>query len=138
MYYLVVRRPLWFRALIALWGLWFTAALSEAPGLHTCEVHGAHGASSGSATHAGHHGHAAHAAPGSATSAPDGSSHHGPADCTCLGGSCCAVAAAVPKPAIDFLDSVVVAGHPATFADVVAPVVRRAHTLPFANGPPAA
>src|SRR5260370_16079612 len=38
-YTAAVRRPWWYRVLIAVWGLWFTAALSEAGGLHSCPMH---------------------------------------------------------------------------------------------------
>src|SRR6266550_4179177 len=71
MYYSVVRRSVHVRVLLAIWGIWFTAALSEAPGLHACPVHGGHAAHAGPAEHLAHADHSAH---GSPSSAPTGHS----------------------------------------------------------------
>lgn len=57
-------RPLWFRALIALWGIWFTTALTEPAGLFACQMH------SGMNT-----GHGAHATAASPDASPDASPH---------------------------------------------------------------
>ena len=127
MYYWVVRRPVWFRALVSVWGFWLSAALSEAPGLHACPVHGEHVA------HAGHAGHAAH---GSQSSVPADQSHHSPASCTCLGSCCCAAPVAAPASPIELADEIIVAIPVAEYASVASPVIHRAYSLPFANGPP--
>jgi hypothetical protein len=136
LYYSTVQRPVWFRALIAIWGFWFTAALIEAPGIHACAVHssgGAHG-----------HVHSAPAAPmqmGSHGERHDAASPDAPGDrsstCTCLGLCCFA-----PHFVGERSTSLAV---PATIATVLAaapidtaPAVSRPHARPFANGPPAA
>jgi len=115
-----VRRPAWFRALIAVWGIWFTAALSEAPGAHACAVHGKH---------------SAHAAP-----AHDHADHHGdreaPAACTCLGLCCCASPVGAPAVSLGLADDILVVAADAQFPQVASAAIRRAHSLPFANGPP--
>jgi len=129
MYHWVVRRPLWFRALLSFWGLWLCAALSEAPGLHACPVHGEHSA------HASHAGHMAH---GSPASVPGDKSHHGSANCTCLGSCCCAAPVATPASSIELAGAILVDVPPARRPHVERPVVHRAYSLPFANGPPAA
>lgn len=54
-----MHRPGWYRALLALWGLWFTTALTEPAGIMACAMHGAlpggeHGALAGAAAHRGH------------------------------------------------------------------------------------
>ena len=138
MYCWVVRRPVWLRALIAVWGLWFTAAVSEAPGLHVCAVHAGHAASGALGAHAGHSGHDAHASHRPGASAPDESSRHQSADCTCLGLCCCAASAAPPVGPIELPSDFVVAGCITSFHDVATLVVRRDHAQPFANGPPSA
>src|SRR5471030_929389 len=117
----LVRRPAWFRALIAIWGLWFATALSEPAGMHSCPMHGNH------AAHAHHD-----AASSGASHAPTDHDKHTPAGCTCLGMCCCSHAAAVTEcstelPAASLVDvprtrSVAVAG----------PTVRWAHAQPFA------
>jgi hypothetical protein len=140
-YYSFVRRPVWFRALIAMWGLWFTAALSEAPGLHACSVHAVH---AGHATHSEDDTHGAQLAGSvvspddSASPAPVDQSHHRPTDCTCLGTCCCAAPAAVPTRSVKLPNVVVVAERAVDFADAASPIVQRAYSRPFANGPPVA
>jgi hypothetical protein len=130
-YYCLVRPPAWIRALIAIWGLWFTAALSEAPGIHTCAVHGDH---AGHAAGAGHAGHMVH---GSAPSAP-ADSQRAPATCTCLGLCCCVAPVAEPAASIDLPESIVRVAVTAPVGSLAISVVLRAHSLPFANGPPRA
>lgn len=46
----VAHRPLWLRALITLWGVWFTTALTEPAGLFACQMHS--GMNAAHATHA--------------------------------------------------------------------------------------
>lgn len=131
MYNCLVRRLAWVRALIAVWGLWFTAALSEAPGIHACAVHGDH------AGHVAGVGHAGHMVHGSGTSAP-ADSHRAPATCTCLGHCCCVAPVGAPATSIELPDSIVRVAVTAPLTKLAAPVVLRAHSLPFANGPPRA
>jgi hypothetical protein len=124
LYFAHVRMNAWFRALLAVWGLWFTAALSEPAGLHTCPMHSGHAIAQASGAH-GSAEHAGHSAP----------SHHSK-DCTCLG-LCCA--ASILSPRVSIQPAVVsVQPETATFSpDRAAPRIVRAHTLPFANAPPA-
>jgi hypothetical protein len=131
-YYSFVRRPVWFRALIAIWGLWFTAALSEAPGLHACSVHDSH------AAHSEHVAHGVTSLHDSGTTAPVDQSHHRSTDCTCLGTCCCAAPAGIPTRSIELPDAVVVVEAAVDYADATSPIVQRAHSHPFANGPPVA
>jgi len=120
-----VRTRAWFRALLAVWGLWFTAALSEPAGLHTCPMHGAHAMAQASGAH-GSAEHAGHNVPS-----------HSSKDCTCLG-LCCA--ASIASPRVSIQPAVVSVQHEtASFSpDAAAPRIVRAHALPFANGPPPA
>jgi len=125
-----VRHPFWLRALIALWAVWFNAALLEAPGVHACQVHSAaavtshaHGpAGMPMAAHGGHH--------ASSPSKDDG------AACSCLG-VCCGV-----SPFISSDEAPDIAAHYAALAPrrighfVAAPSVDRPFARPFANGPP--
>jgi hypothetical protein len=137
MYYCVVRHPVWFRALIAMWGVWFTATLSQAPGFHACPSHGNHGAHSGQDAHGNH---SAHSGPAHASdaSAHGDTSHDDSAGCTCLGLCCCAAPIAAPTGSVDISKTIVLTRSPAAFADVASPIVRRAYAHPFAHGPPTA
>lgn len=134
MYYSVVKRPAWVRALLAIWGLWFTTALSEAPGVHACPVHGGHAAHASAVEHVGHSASMGH---GSHSSAPSDRSRHSPADCTCLGLCCCAPAVAAPAPSVQLVGEVFVSAPVARYGEVASPVIDRAYSHPFANGPPA-
>jgi len=128
---------MWFRALIAIWGIWFTAALIEAPGIHACAVHssvGAHGhAHSASATpmQMGSHGDHHHAAP---------RDEHGDRSpgCTCLGLCCFATHLVVGERSIDVTVRATIATALPAIVDDTAPAVSRPYARPFANGPPAA
>ncbi len=133
--------PVWTRPLLAVWGLWFVAALAWPMGLRSCPQHGVNSA------HAGHMGHMAgmadgvHVAPGATTAQSSdehsGQSGHQSGDCcTCFGMCCCATTLIAPARATDLPRPVVVDAAVATYPDVAAPTVRRAHALPFANGPP--
>lgn len=125
LYFVSVRKHAWFRVLVAVWGLWFTAALSEAAGLHTCAMHGNHSVAHPAGAHAsaGHPGH--------------GTQKQVSKSCTCLG-VCCGASIATPRfslqPGIVPLQGETVAFNP----DVAAPRVLREHELPFAIGPPSA
>jgi hypothetical protein len=135
LYRFVVRYPAWVRAPIALCGLWLTAALTEAPGLHACAVHDGHAATP---VVTGHGDHAAHMAHGSSApmQMPADHSHHS-TSCTCLGLCCCAGPVATPSSSIELAGDIVVAAPVAPRAGSTDPVVLRAYSLPFANGPPA-
>ena len=147
MYHTTMRRPVWYRALVALWALWFAAAVSDPAGLHWCAQHGdrltAADASPVQSRHGAHApGHAAHihpAADDARTPSPSPQpSRHGPAsDRDHHLGQCCT---SVPVEAITRVPSL--AGP--TYARYVAPEIgetraasRVAYAHPFANGPPA-
>jgi hypothetical protein len=99
------------------------------PGVHACQVHDGHAAHSDMA---GMGGHGAH----ESKSSTNGDSHHR-AQCTCLGACCCAATAAVHSASIELvIDAVVVRTMEADWS-AAAPAIKRAHSLPFANGPPA-
>lgn len=149
-----VRRPLWYRALIAAWGIWFTAALSNAGGLHTCPTHGgpgnhaAHASAAGNLASATHdaamsgmdHGTAVGDLSSSASSELGSGSQdtqHSQNACTCLGSCCCAAPIASPEPAREAFVFTLVDAPPAEYPDVAAPSVEREYAHPFANGPPA-
>jgi hypothetical protein len=122
-----VRHPLWYRVLIALWGLWFTTALSEPAGAHTCPMHGGHGA------------HSAQTSASEAHGAHEG--HHHPAKssskaCTCLGQCSTTPPIAVPVAPTELAAARVIDVGVGDFAELSVSVGRRAHALPFANGPP--
>ena len=137
LYYSIVRRPVWFRALVAIWGLWFTAALIEAPGIHACAVH--------SSVSAHGHGHAASTAPMQMAShadhhdaAPSDEPSDGSSSCTCLGLCCATTHVAVAARPVELpVLATIAAASPAVGLDA-APAVSRPYARPFANGPPAA
>ena len=134
-YYSGVRRPVWFRALIAIWGLWFTAALIEAPGIHACAVH--------SSVSAHGHGHSSPAAPMQMAShgdRHDAASRDEPrnqsSSCTCLGLCCGTTHVAVVERPIDLaMRATIASSSPAVVVDA-APAVSRPYARPYANGPP--
>ncbi len=156
-----VRRPFWFRALITLWGIWFTTALTEPVGLLACPMHSGLGVSAvanmaiGPAAAPMHgHDHAAMAAAGETQSATrgaapsvaqgvavqvDATSHHAPTEhhcCTCLG-QCCTISPAVvaARVAVPTLFALLASASIGTvFLTRVA--TRTPHVLPYANGPP--
>lgn len=132
-YYSLVRRSAWLRALIALWALVFTAVLSGAPGLHACPVHGEGEAH---ATPVAGAGHAMQMAGGVHVTAPADQRQHEGVDCTCLG-LCCAPAVGAPARNVELLvdGTLLPAPPPETIASI--PILWRTHVLPFANGPPA-
>lgn len=143
-----VPRPLWYRALIAVWGLWFTAALSNAAGLHTCPTHGSHaahaslGGAAASPSHDGmgmagmDHGTAVDEAVASTSSGPQDTQPSQNA-CTCLGSCCCAPSVAPLAPAPEAFVVTYIDVRPAEYPETSKPRVERAYAHPFANGPPA-
>jgi hypothetical protein len=120
-----------FRVLFALWGVWFTAAVLEVPGLHACGVHAASGQHHAPAAASHEHSHGA-PAPSSSEAPADA------ADCTCLG-HCCGV-----SPVEARVDAAPAAAEVAIDTDAsfvgcdLPPVIRRPFDRPFANGPPVA
>ena len=138
LYYSTVRRSAWFRTLVGIWGLWFSAALLEAPGVHACAVHS--GASAHGHAHAGHTmpmPMASHAADHQASSTTHPSNESSPA-CTCLGLCCGASPVLVRAHAITIVVRTTIAtASPIPVADA-ARAITRPRVQPFANGPPAA
>jgi len=128
----IVRRPVWLRLFIGLWGLWFNAALLEAPGIHTCAVH------SNVATAAHHHGSAEMSMPmpdhEQATSSHQSNDSSHP--CSCLS-TCCSVSPFVAAQAPAAPSAALRVSSPARIGVyAAAPTIDRPHTRPFANGPP--
>jgi hypothetical protein len=133
-----MRRPVWYRALIAVWGLWFTTALIEPAGLFACAVHGSHSASAtpdAAATDHSMHAGGGGAVASHATQPADSDSSH--SHCTCLDHGCCAVAAAVGATPIVVSTGELLQRTTVRFQTDDDVAVQRAHALPFANGPPA-
>jgi hypothetical protein len=124
-----MRRRAWLRVLVGVWGLWFTSSLSTPLGLHFCPAHGGH-----AATHANEGAHSSHAA----SHSDSGNQSHEKSDhCTCLGWCCCVASFAAPARQTELptatIETVIGRHYPAA----ARLIVRSAHALPFANGPPA-
>jgi hypothetical protein len=146
-----VARSLWSRVLVGVWGLWLTTSLSGMAGLHMS--HGAHGLSAGHAhvmeggsePHADavpRSAHASHddirAADPTRRIASKDDSHHAPVGFACLEQCCCGTPLAIAARAV-----ALGANHRANallqrYAEAVTARARRAHSQPFANGPPTA
>jgi len=122
-------RPVWFRALIGIWSLWFGAMLSEPGALHTCPTHGG-------GSHAAHAAHMPGMEHGSGGQHAPASKTH----CTCLGDCCSSSPAAPPavRVAVDPAARVVRVTPSIVASADAAPAEAPPHRLPFANGPPAA
>jgi hypothetical protein len=150
-YYSCVARSLWSRILVGAWGVWLTASMLGMAGVHMS--HGAHGHSAGHAHvmdmgsappaaalhgsgHAGHHDIQVTDAACGVASKDD--SHHAPAGFACLEQCCCGTPLAIASgrsaiganPRADALLQ--------RFTEAVTARARRAHSQPFANGPPTA
>ena len=127
-----MRHPLWYRLFIAVWGLWFTTALVEPAGAHSCPMHGGHtahvtqtaGVNEGAPTHSVHD---------VARHAPEKQSR---AVCTCLGRCCSAAPIAVPPLGPELAVALGLDDAGPIGRDETAVVVRRDYSQPFANGPP--
>jgi hypothetical protein len=162
-----MQRPIWFRALITLWGIWFATALTEPAGLLACPMHSGLGQFMATAAMPAHQ-HAAVGTSVAAHHAPDhaamaemtgmASMNDAPSDvaasatstplptkapgehhcCTCLGQCCTVAPAALVAPRIALVESVVREPEIAVFAPVSLYPARVAFALPFANGPPQA
>ncbi len=151
-----VRRPLWFRALITLWGIWFATALTEPAGFLTCPMHSGAGhhatetpfasahvaeTPADAADHSGHDAHydAHRAAPTEEVSATESSARAPSHICSCLG-ECCSSAPARAADPIAAPPTVVVrdGSRVRVASDALVTPARRDHALPFAIGPPIA
>ena len=125
-----VKRPLGYRIVTVLWGVWFAAALVGPATLHACPEHAA-------LTHTAH-ATSHHDAP--AADAPDepaSSSQTADADCNCLGDCSSSAVETTRRPATH---------APSHIAELRIAVPREAgangdiryYDQPFANGPPSA
>jgi hypothetical protein len=151
-----VRHPLWYRALITLWAIWFTTALIEPAGFMACPMHSgmvaglpagmAHlGPVAAPLSHAGMthdamtHDAVAHDAMAqdvtdlAATDAP-APTHHD--CCTCLGQCCTMAPAELSSPALALVLPATLQTMVARYEQTARLVARVEHALPFANGPP--
>ncbi|MEP6494155.1 MAG: hypothetical protein ABJF01_15835 [bacterium] len=137
-----MRRPFWFRALIAIWGLWLTAGLSEFGGAHACPVHRGHAAHAAASAHDDGMSAAAMEAMqqraslvSSSTDPSRGHDHSGA--CTCLGQGCCGTPVAIPAASGEVVTVALVEAPSVEYAELPSPRVDRTYDHPFANGPPA-
>jgi hypothetical protein len=137
-----VRRPLWFRSLITLWGIWFATALTEPAGFLACPMHsgvGHHATASpvaaASTDHSGHDTHGAVLVQEATESDAPTPAHL----CSCLGDCCSSTPARAADP-VATPPMVVVreSDHVRPAPDVLVAPTRRDHALPFAIGPPTA
>ena len=134
-----VHRPIWYRVLVAVWGLWFVTALSDVGGIHSCPMHGNHAAHA--SAHAITHAVASHQTSSSAAEhhgAPTKPADHSRNTCTCFGSCCGAAAISVPEQSAGLPVEVIVDVDVACYRDAATTGLRRAHSHPFANGPPVA
>src|SRR5262252_9122126 len=81
-----MRRPVWLRALAAVWAIWLQAALLHPGSFDHCPEHGNRAVPMQAAEHSAHASHE-HGTP---------ADHHGQHSCTCLGACCCAPSVVVP------------------------------------------
>jgi hypothetical protein len=146
-YYSGVSRSLWSRVLVGVWGIWLTTSMSGMAGVHMS--HGAqahmaghaHAMEMGSAPpaaagHAGHHeAQATHATCGIASK---DDSHHTPAGFACLEQCCCGTPIAIAARAVTLSANPRASALLQRYAEAVTARARRAHSQPFANGPPTA
>jgi hypothetical protein len=148
-YHSAVRRPAWFRLLTALWGLWFTTALTEPAGFLACPMHSGGGMHEVAAvapsptaeSHAHHVGMVMDQSPDAAASVSQAMTHDAPTPdghpcCTCLG-QCCTMSPA------DMPQSPVIPSAATPLQTAAQPIgyqsrlrTRIAYAIPYANGPP--
>jgi hypothetical protein len=150
-YYSCVARSLWSRVLVGVWGVWLTTSLSGMAGLHMS--HGAHGQTAAhvhvmemasvplapaapTAGHEGHHNTQAVDATCAITSRDD--SHHAPVGFACLEQCCCGTPLAIAARAVALSVNPRASALLQRYAEAVTARARRAHSQPFANGPPSA
>jgi len=148
-YYSSVARSLWSRVLAGVWGIWLTTSMSGMAGVHMS--HGVDGHTAGhahimemgstppakgvhSAGHVGNDDIQAAGATRDVASKDD--SHHKPAGFACLEQCCCGTPLAIAARA-----GGIGANHRAKalihrYAEAGPAHARRAHSQPFANGPP--
>jgi hypothetical protein len=146
----VTRSP-WSRVLVGVWGIWLTTSMSGMAGAHMS--HGADGHTAGhahamemgsappaaplpAAGHAGHHDARATEATCGTVSA-DGS-HHTAAGFACLEQCCCGTPLAIAVRAVPLSANPRANALLQPYAETVTASARRAHSQPFANGPPTA
>jgi hypothetical protein len=150
-YYSGVTRSPWSRVLVGVWGVWLTTSMSGMAGLHMS--HGAHGPGAGhvhvmemgsappaaprpAAGHPGHHD--ARATDATCGIASKDDSHHTPAGFACLEQCCCGTPLAIGARAVPLSANHRAGALLQRYAEAVAARARRAHSQPFANGPPTA
>ncbi len=145
----VMHRPFWLRALVAVWGLWFTTAVVEPAGLFACVKHNglaavgqqvASSAPSASGSGHEHHGVTAdrHTAHSTDAAVPDGESAPESHDCcTCIGHCCATVPVTAPRPTVIVDAEIASETSPQPRAPEPFSPGRVAYVLPYANGPPA-
>ncbi|HMH26671.1 MAG TPA: hypothetical protein VK542_08835 [Gemmatimonadaceae bacterium] len=150
-YYSGVARSLWSRVLAGVWGIWLTTSMSGMAGVHMS--HGANGHGAGhahvmemgsappgspvpAAEHAGHHD--AQVKAGSFGVASKDNSHHPPAGFACLEQCCCGTPLAIAARAVALGANPRANALLQRYAEAVTARARRAHSQPFANGPPTA
>lgn len=126
-------RPIWYRILLSTWALWLAAALTEMGPLGSCPKHGHHGVQAPVAS--AHVAHQTHAGSAGQPADQQDASH---AACTCMGLCCCAPAIALPNASASVFALVHHRVLVSAWPNAVALVTRAPHSLPFANGPPAA
>jgi hypothetical protein len=150
-YYSSVARSLWSRVLVGVWGIWLTTSMSGMAGVHMS--HGAQGHTAGhahamemgsapaaatvpAAGHADHHNaQATHATYGIASK---DDSHHTPAGFACLEQCCCGTPLAIAARAVALGANPRANALLQRYAEAGTARARRAHSQPFANGPPTA
>jgi hypothetical protein len=150
-YYSHVACSLWSRVLVGVWGIWLTTSMSGMAGVHMS--HGAAGHTGGhahdmemgspppaspipAAEHAGHHDAQPTDATGSVASNDD--SHHALAGFACLEQCCCGTPLAIAARAVALGANPRANALLQRCAEAVTAGARRAHSQPFANGPPTA
>lgn len=150
-YYSCVARALWSRVLVGVWGVWLTTSLSGMAGLHMS--HGAHGLAgthahvmemgrvpsaetTPAAGHASHHD--AHVVEAKCGIASRDESHHAPVGFACLEQCCCGTPLAIAARGVALSFNPRASALLQRHVEAVTARARRAHSQPFANGPPSA
>jgi hypothetical protein len=150
-YYSGVARSLWSRVLVGVWGIWLITSMSGMAGVHM-----SHGAQGHTAAHVhamemgsvppetpiskgGHAGHqAAQATHATFGIASKDDSHHTPAGFACLEQCCCGTPIAIAARVVALSANPRARALLQRYAEAVTARARRAHSQPFANGPPTA
>jgi len=142
MYRSLVQRPVWYRVLVGLWGLWFITALTAPAVLQACPVHADHMGHAAPMSGAMHHSH--QMAPSRPLGAGLDAEHahldepaqHTGSCCTCLGSCCCSATLATAGSAGIPLPPIVRAAHVLPVAYAMPARTPVAHAHPFAHAPP--